>query len=66
MTVMKFVRATMGMSQSDLAKAIGVTQPKISMWENKRASMPARRVEEIARVLGIAPERLLLDIPFTF
>ena len=66
MTIMKFIRVTSGMTQAELAALIGVTQPKISAWETRREDVPLRRVEEIAGLFHVAPEKLLLDVKALF
>lgn len=49
---------TRGMTQSDLAKAIGVGQPAVSMMLT-RASRPQRRtVEKIAQALKVSAEEI--------
>lgn len=45
-------RKTLGLSQSDLADILGVTQGAISQWE-KGTSMPStEKLPEIAKILG--------------
>ena len=49
------------MTQSDLASAIGVGQPAISMLLSRRCRPQRRTVEKIARVLDIRPSDLWPD-----
>jgi lambda repressor-like predicted transcriptional regulator len=47
-----------GMTQGDLAAAIGVGQPAISMMISRNCRPQRRTVEKIANVLKVAPEEL--------
>jgi DNA-binding phage protein len=50
------------MSQSDLARAIGVGQPAVSMMLSRRCRPQRRTVEKIASALGVEPGALWLDL----
>lgn len=52
-TRMKAQRMRLGLTQAELAERIGVTQPRISAWENGKADIPNKRQRQIARVLDI-------------
>ena len=52
-TKMKAQRMRLGLTQAALAERIGVTQPRISAWENGKADIPAKRQRQIARILEI-------------
>ncbi len=49
-----------GLSQIELADALGVQQATVSMWENGTRSPHPTRIKCIAAVLGIEPDELLL------
>jgi len=49
------------MTQSDLGSTIGVTQPRISLWETRLADLPPARRSQIAEALGVDAETLLDD-----
>lgn len=59
-TVMRAKRERLGISQAELARHLGVSQARVSVWENRRAPMPPARAEEIARFLGLSGRELLL------
>lgn len=50
------LRKKLGISQTELASAIGVSQPDVSMWENGTFKLPATRAEQIFKVLASHPE----------
>lgn len=54
-------RMRMGMTQAELAARIGVTQPRVSAWENRVMDIPRRRALQIGEVLGLDPEKLTDD-----
>jgi transcriptional regulator with XRE-family HTH domain len=60
-TKMFVKRRQRGVTQSDLAKEIGVTQPRISLWERRLQDLPPARRDQIARVLDLEPTDLLED-----
>lgn len=51
-------RKRMGWSQVRLAEMIGVTQPRISAWENGTMDIPPYRAKQIGELLGLRPEVL--------
>ena len=61
-TRMLALRLQRGLSQREVAEAIGVTQPRISQWEMRRLDLPPLRREQIARLLETDPETLLDDV----
>ncbi|MBY0521780.1 MAG: helix-turn-helix transcriptional regulator [Gemmataceae bacterium] len=54
--------ATKGLTQAQLAAAIGVGQPAISMMLQRNCRPQKRTVVKLAEALGIAPEELWPDI----
>ena len=54
-------RKRMGLTQATLAQMVGVTQPRISAWENGKADVPEKRRAQIAEALGIAAGELTED-----
>lgn len=61
MTKMLVRRRQMGITQDGLARTIGVTQPRISLWENRLADMPKARAAQISDILHLDPDELLQD-----
>lgn len=51
-------RAELGMTQGDLAKAIGVSQQAITQWENGETRRP-KKLMELSKTLGVDPAWLL-------
>lgn len=48
-----------GITQAEFAKALGVRQPSVSRWLNGQAVPDMDTFEKMAKVLLIAPEKLL-------
>lgn len=57
-TYMFLARRRLGMSQAELARRVGVTQPRVSAWETKSADVPKKRRKKIAEILGLNPDYL--------
>lgn len=57
-TKMFVARKRAGLTQAALAHMVGVTQPRISAWENGRADIPEKRRTQIAQILGVWHEQL--------
>lgn len=55
-------RLIAGMTQTDVAHAIGVTPMAVSMWESGRTFPKASRLKKIAEVLNV-PVAYLLEEP---
>lgn len=51
-------RMRKGLTQTDLAAKVGVTQSSISQWENGRKRPSARSVSKLASILGLPEESL--------
>jgi predicted XRE-type DNA-binding protein len=47
-----------GLTQEQLAEALGVGQPAVSMMLNRKARPQRRTVEKVAHALGVFPEQL--------
>jgi len=57
-TKMFLARRRLGMTQVQLAELIGVTQPRISAWENGHVEIPRGRRKQIAALLYLATDEL--------
>ncbi len=57
------LRNAAGMSQSDLARAAGTTQPAISKIERGEANLRLSTVARLAHALGVEASALLADPP---
>ncbi len=55
----KFLRLTLGLSQKQVAKKVGVPRAYISHLENGWRNPSDRERAALARVLGCTPEQLL-------
>lgn len=54
-------RVRAGMSQTDLATALGITPQAVSMWESGKNTPRGSRLREIAKALGVSESYLLSD-----
>ncbi len=61
--LMKKKRADLGMTQSDLAKATGLTLSAIKQYETGRAEPPHSKVRVIAKTLGLSAGELWSEMP---
>ena len=52
------VRVSAGLTQSDLAKELGVTQGAITYWENEKRIPSMRMVYKLSKALHTSPARL--------
>ncbi|MCK9250332.1 MAG: helix-turn-helix domain-containing protein [Solirubrobacteraceae bacterium] len=52
---MRLVRGARGLTQTDLAKAAGVSQPAVSQWENGTTSPGPDLLEKLAQALDVLP-----------
>ena len=53
------LREQRGLSQCQLAEAMGITQGSIARWEKRPVSMPPEQMLQLARVLGVSVRLLL-------
>lgn len=60
-TRMFLARKRLGLTQKEVADRIGVTQPRISAWENRTVEIPRARRPQLAEALGIDADELDLD-----
>ncbi len=51
-------RTYKGLSQSELAERMGITQPGIAQMERPGAKLQRRTLEKVATALGVHPEQL--------
>lgn len=61
MNIIETSRIKMNLKQEDIAKAMGVTQATVSMWENGKASPSASKLMKLANLLGCKVEDLLRE-----
>lgn len=52
-------RAARGMTQLDLAQAVGVSRSAVAQWETERAGQVSGNLTRIASVLGVSVAHLL-------
>lgn len=55
----KTARKKCGMTQADLANAIGVDQATVSLWETGKTRPRANLLPELAKILGCTIDELL-------
>ena len=58
-TKLKQFRVRAGLTQTKLAKKVGVTQPNYQRWESGSAPVPEQKLKKLAKVLVTSPEALL-------
>ena len=56
---LRYCRKAAGMTQEQVAGAVGVSRKTYSSWETGRTDMGADRVRELSRVLGCTPNDIL-------
>ena len=54
----KYLRNKKGLTQEELAKAIGAAQPTVACWETGRASPTSDKLPDIAAALGCTIDEL--------
>lgn len=59
LTNIRYHRMKAGMTQQELAKALGVTQATITQWESGKTTPCVKRLKRIAFVLGCRVEELI-------
>lgn len=55
------MRVASGVTQQELADAVGVSVGMIKAWENARARIPLDHLFRMCRALNIRPSRLVAD-----
>lgn len=55
----KLARMINGLSQSELAKMVGVTPGAVSQWEMGRTFPSVRKLKKLSNVLGVPIEEIL-------
>lgn len=55
----RVLRRARGMTQSDLADAIGVSRSAVAQWESGRAGQATPHLRRVADVLGVSVDHLL-------
>lgn len=63
--IMEISRKVLGLSQYDLAKAIGVTSATVYYWERGRYQPSPEYIPLLAKILKTKPHRLFLNVPIT-
>lgn len=53
------LRDQRGMSQTQLAEAMGLTQGSVARWETRSVAMPPEQMLQLAQVLGVSVGMLL-------
>ena len=63
-SVLRKERTAKSVSQTELAKRLGVSQPLVSSWESGRITMGIEDVVAIENALGVERGSMLHDIAF--
>jgi transcriptional regulator with XRE-family HTH domain len=58
---LKALREAHGMSQTELAKAIGVTHGIVSMWESEKSWVSPENLDKLAKVLKVTVATLFAN-----
>jgi transcriptional regulator with XRE-family HTH domain len=58
-TKLKQFRVAVGMTQTKVAEAVGVTQPNYHRWEAGSAPIPAEKLKKLAKILKTTPDAIL-------
>lgn len=53
------IRRKQGISQSELARQVGLTQPMMSRYENGERRIPSELLAELAAAIGVSSDELL-------
>ncbi len=61
MNQIKKARILAGMTQGELAERLSVSKVAVSLWESGKHFPSVKRLSQVAKVLNIAPEKLLED-----
>lgn len=59
MEIIKLIRKTMGITQEELAKRIGVTQGTVAQWEKGLTHPAFDKLPKVADVLGVTVDELI-------
>ena len=59
------VRRAQGVTQTELARELGLSQAVIAEYESGRKSIPVWRMINLAEVLGVSPQVLISDFDST-
>lgn len=62
LTKLKILRVEKGMSQSDLAQALGTTQVTVSAWETGRSTPRPPMMQKIADYFGVSKDDIFLEL----
>lgn len=60
---LKRLRLAVGMTQADVAKAMGMSQPNYQRWESGAARIPQGKLKKLARTLGTSITEILGNPP---
>lgn len=52
-------REVMGLGQAELAERVGVTRPRVSLWETEKSAPTWANLERIARALDVTPSWIM-------
>ena len=53
------LRKDKGMTQKELAEALGVSQPAVSDYENDAIGLESTRIVQLAQILGVSADEIL-------
>ena len=59
---MKAIRIDRGLTQADLAKAVGVTKKTVSSWESGKTHPSVDKVDAVCRALNVAYDHVRWNV----
>lgn len=59
------LRETAGLSQQEVAKQLGISQPSYALWERRTTAIPVDQLARLAAILGVRIDDLFSEDPLS-